>query len=321
MSSLLIQDVLIIGAGPAGLTAAIYAGRAGLRSVVIEGEQVSNTDGPGGQLMTTTSVENFPGFPEGIEGPALITGMRGQAERYGASLVHGRVESVNFGVSPFEIRLGDRVYQSSAVIVATGARPLMLGLPAEQRLLGLGVSTCATCDGFFFRNKHIAVIGGGDSALEEALYLSRFAATVTVVHRRDELRASMIMQQRAFENEKITFRWNSKVADIVGDSKVECLELIDVVTAEVSRLPVSGVFIAIGHKPSSELFAGQLVLDPDGYVVTSNGVVTNIAGVFACGDVQDRQFKQAVTAAGSGCAAAIAAERWLSHQATLCRSS
>lgn len=321
MSSELVHDVLIIGAGPAGLTAAVYVGRAGLRSVVIEGEQVSNTDGPGGQLMTTTSVENFPGFPDGVEGPALIAGMRAQAERYGASLVRGRVEAVNFGMSPFEVQLSDRQYQSSAVIVATGARPLMLGLPAEQRLLGLGVSTCATCDGFFFRNKHIAVIGGGDSALEEALYLSRFAATVAVIHRRDELRASKIMQQRAFENEKIKFIWNSRVTDIVGDSKVECLELTDTVTAEMSRLPVSGVFIAIGHKPSSELFTGQLDLDPDGYIITSHGVVTNIPGVFACGDVQDRQFRQAVTAAGSGCMAAIAAERWLTHQSALSHSS
>ena len=317
MSKDLVHEVLIIGAGPAGLTAAIYAGRAGLLPVVIEGEQVSNTDGPGGQLMTTTSVENFPGFSESVEGPALIADMRAQAQRYGASLVHGRVVSVNFGASPFEIHLSETKYQASAVIVATGARPLMLGLAAEQQFLGLGVSTCATCDGFFFRKKDIAVIGGGDSALEEALYLARFAASVTIVHRRDQLRASMIMQQRAFENPNINFRWNSRVTDIIGDGKVECLEIADVMTGEASRLGVSGVFIAIGHKPSSELFTGQLELDSDGYIITSNGVSTNVRGVFACGDVQDRQFRQAVTAAGSGCMAAIAAERFLSHQPIL----
>ena len=311
------HEVVIIGSGPAGLTAAIYAARANLKPLVIEGEPSSNSDQPGGQLMLTTDVENYPGFPEGIMGPQLMTDMRAQATRFGAEIVTLKVSRADFSVRPFAIWIGDPdttapTYTAEAVIVSTGARSVMLGLEAEQRLIGHGLSTCATCDGFFFRDQEIAVVGGGDSAMEEAGFLTKFASKVTLVHRRDALRASKIMQQRAFDNPKIEFAWNSVVVDVVGGTKVEALALRDTVTGEERDLPVTGVFIAIGHRPNTDLFIDQLDMDAAGYLVTgADRSTTNIEGVFACGDVQDHTYRQAVTAAGSGCMAAIDAERWL----------
>jgi|TARA_B100001105_G_scaffold23879_1_gene16838 thioredoxin reductase (NADPH) len=311
------HEVVIIGSGPAGLTAAIYAARADLSPLVIEGEPSSTSDQPGGQLMLTTDVENYPGFPDGVTGPQLMTDMRSQATRFGAELVTLKVSKVDFSTSPFAIWIGDPdspepTYTADSVIVSTGARSVMLGLEAERRLIGHGLSTCATCDGFFFRDQEIAVVGGGDSALEEAGFLTKFASKVTLVHRRDALRASKIMQQRAFDNPRIEFAWNTAVVDVVGDTKVEALALRDTVTGEERNLPVTGVFIAIGHRPNTDLFAGQLDMDDAGYLVTGpDRSTTNIEGVFACGDVQDHTYRQAITAAGSGCMAAIDAERWL----------
>ena len=311
------HEVVIIGSGPAGLTAAIYAARANLKPLVIEGEPSSNSDQPGGQLMLTTDVENYPGFPEGIMGPQLMADMRAQATRFGAEIVTLKVSRADFSARPFAIWIGDPdttepTYTAEAVIVSTGARSVMLGLEAEQRLIGHGLSTCATCDGFFFRDQEIAVVGGGDSAMEEAGFLTKFASKVTLVHRRDTLRASKIMQQRAFDNPKIEFAWNSVVVDVVGGTKVEALALRDTVTGEERDLPVTGVFIAIGHRPNTDLFTDQLDMDDAGYLVTgADRSTTNIEGVFACGDVQDHTYRQAVTAAGSGCMAAIDAERWL----------
>ena len=311
------HEVVIIGSGPAGLTAAIYAARANLKPLVIEGEPSSNSDQPGGQLMLTTDVENYPGFPEGIMGPQLMADMRAQATRFGAEIVTLKVSRADFSARPFAIWIGDPdtaepTYTAEAVIVSTGARSVMLGLEAEQRLIGHGLSTCATCDGFFFRDQEIAVVGGGDSAMEEAGFLTKFASKVTLIHRRDALRASKIMQQRAFDNPKIEFAWNSVVVDVVGGTKVEALALRDTVTGEERDLPVTGVFIAIGHRPNTDLFIDQLDMDAAGYLVTgADRSTTNIEGVFACGDVQDHTYRQAVTAAGSGCMAAIDAERWL----------
>ena len=311
------HEVVIIGSGPAGLTAAIYTARADLAPLVIEGEPSSTSDQPGGQLMLTTEVENFPGFPEGIMGPQLMTDMRAQATRFGAEIVTAKVSRVDLGERPFRIWVGDPevpepTHTADAVIVSTGARSVMLGLEAEQRLIGHGLSTCATCDGFFFRDQEIAVVGGGDSALEEAGFLTKFASKVTVVHRRDELRASKIMQQRAFDNPKVEFAWNTVVDDVLGESKVEGLTVSDTVTGEARTLPVTGVFIAIGHRPNTDLFAGQLDMDEAGYLVTgADRSTTNVEGVFACGDVQDHTYRQAITAAASGCMAAIDAERWL----------
>ena len=311
------HEVVIIGSGPAGLTAAIYTARANLAPLVIEGEPSSTSDQPGGQLMLTTDVENYPGFPDGVMGPQLMADMRSQATRFGADLVTLKVSKVDLSASPFAIWTGDPAaalptYTADSVIVSTGARSVMLGLEAEQRLIGHGLSTCATCDGFFFRDQEIAVVGGGDSALEEAGFLTKFASKVTIVHRRDALRASKIMQHRAFENPRIEFAWNTAVVDVVGDTKVEALALRDTITGEERDLPVTGVFIAIGHSPSTDLFVGQLDMDDAGYLVTgSDRSTTNIEGVFACGDVQDHIYRQAVTAAGSGCMAAIDAERWL----------
>ena len=311
------HEVVIIGSGPAGLTAAIYAARANLKPLVIEGEPSSNSDQPGGQLMLTTDVENYPGFPEGIMGPQLMADMRAQATRFGAEIVTLKVSRADLSARPFAIWIGDPdtaepTYTAEAVIVSTGARSVMLGLEAEQRLIGHGLSTCATCDGFFFRDQEIAVVGGGDSALEEAGFLTKFASKVTLIHRRDALRASKIMQQRAFDNPKIEFAWNSVVVDVVGGTKVEALALRDTVTGEERDLPVTGVFIAIGHRPNTDLFIDQLDMDAAGYLVTgADRSTTNIEGVFACGDVQDHTYRQAVTAAGSGCMAAIDAERWL----------
>ena len=311
------HEVVIIGSGPAGLTAAIYAARANLKPLVIEGEPSSNSDQPGGQLMLTTDVENYPGFPEGIMGPQLMADMRAQATRFGAEIVTLKVSRADLSARPFAIWIGDPdtaepTYTAEAVIVSTGAQSVMLGLEAEQRLIGHGLSTCATCDGFFFRDQEIAVVGGGDSAMEEAGFLTKFASKVTLIHRRDTLRASKIMQQRAFDNPKIEFAWNSVVVDVVGGTKVEALALRDTVTGEEWDLPVTGVFIAIGHRPNTDLFTDQLDMDDAGYLVTgADRSTTNIEGVFACGDVQDHTYRQAVTAAGSGCMAAIDAERWL----------
>jgi thioredoxin reductase (NADPH) len=311
------RETVIIGSGPAGLTAAIYAARANLAPLVIEGEPSSNSDQPGGQLMLTTEVENFPGFPEGVMGPQLMGDMRAQAARFGAEIVTAKVSRVDFAERPFRIWIGDPdaaepTHTADAVIVSTGARSVMLGLEAEQRLIGHGLSTCATCDGFFFRDQEIAVVGGGDSALEEAGFLTKFASKVTLIHRRDELRASKIMQQRAIDNPRIEFAWNSTVDDVLGESKVEGLALRDTVTDEKRVLPVTGVFIAIGHRPNTDLFSGILDMDEAGYLVTgADRSTTNVDGVFACGDVQDHTYRQAITAAASGCMAAIDAERWL----------
>ena len=314
------RKVLIIGSGPAGLTAAIYAARAQLEPLVIEGEPSSNSDQPGGQLMLTTDVENYPGFVDGIMGPDLMRIMRDQSIRFGAELRTAKVSRVDLATGPFTAWVGDPAadeptVEADALIIATGARSLMLGCPNEDRLLGYGVSTCATCDGFFFRDHHIAVAGGGDSALEEALFLTRFATKVTVIHRRDELRASKIMQDRAFANPKIEFAWNTVVTDVLGDTKVAGLRTQDTVTGTTSELPVTGLFVAIGHEPNSGLFKGQLELRENGYVQTREGTSkTSVDGVFACGDVQDDYYRQAVTSAGSGCMAAIDAERWLEER-------
>jgi thioredoxin reductase (NADPH) len=311
-----VRKVIIIGSGPAGLTAAIYAARANLSPLVIEGEPSSTSDQPGGQLMLTTEVENYPGFVDGIMGPDLMVRFRSQAERFGAEFLTSKVSRVDFSNRPFKVWApgpkGDEVeYRAQAVIVATGARALMLGLESESRLMGYGVSTCATCDGFFFRGHDIAVVGGGDSALEEANFLTKFADTVNVVHRRKELRASKIMQDRAFKNPKIRWHWDSQVTDVLGDTKMSGARVRNNVTGEESTLDVTGLFVAIGHIPNTDLFRGQLDMDENGYLVTRDGTYTNIEGVFACGDVQDHIYRQAVTAAGSGCMAAIDVERWL----------
>ena len=310
-----IHPVIIIGSGPAGLTAAIYTARASLTPLVIEGEPSSTSDQPGGQLMLTTEVENFPGFPEGVMGPELMGNFRAQAERFGAEFITEKVTRVDFSEQPFRVWIGDDEHRAQSVIVSTGARSLMLGLEAEQRLIGHGLSTCATCDGFFFRGHEIAVVGGGDSAIEEATFLTKFADKVTIIHRRDEFRASKIMQQRAFDNPKIDILWNHTVTEINGADRVESIEVTDTVTGAVSTMDVTGVFIAIGHRPNTDLFTGVLDMDETGYLETVPGSSrTNIEGVFACGDVQDHTYRQAITAAGSGCMAAIDAERWLETQ-------
>ncbi len=315
-----VRKVAIVGSGPAGLTAAIYAARANLEPLVIEGEPSSTSDQPGGQLMLTTDVENFPGFPEGIMGPELMGRFREQAVRFGAEIVTDKVTRVDLSARPFSIWVGDpdamdATYRADSVIVSTGAKALMLGLEDEKRLLGHGVSTCATCDGFFFRDKEIAVVGGGDSAIEEALFLTKFASRVTLIHRRDELRASKIMQERALANDKIAFLWNSVVEEVHGDSSLEGATVRDVLTGERTRLDFSGLFVAIGHQPNTALFEGQLEMEDSGYITTSDGTRTDVEGVFACGDVQDHVYRQAITAAGSGCMAAIDTERWLEHRA------
>jgi len=314
-----VRNVIIIGSGPAGLTAAVYAARGNLSPLVIEGEPSSTSDQPGGQLMLTTDVENYPGFPEGIMGPDLMGRFRDQAARFGAEIVTEKASRVDFSSRPFGVWVGDPeedepTYRARSVIVSTGAQARMLGLEAEERLLARGLSTCATCDGFFFREQDIAVVGGGDSAIEEATFLTKFAKSVTIVHRRDELRASKIMQDRAFANDKIDFVWDTVVTDILGDEKVEGLQLQNVKSGEDSTLDVTGVFVAIGHRPNTELFRGQLEMEDTGYLVTHDGTHTNVEGVFASGDVQDHVYRQAVTAAGSGCMAAIDAERWLEAQ-------
>jgi thioredoxin reductase (NADPH) len=314
------RQIVIVGSGPAGLTAAIYTARAQLEPLVIEGEPSSNSDQPGGQLMLTTEVENYPGFVDGIMGPELMSVMRNQALRFGAELRTAKVSRLELSASPFSVWIGDPEAEeptvlADALIIATGARSLMLGCPNEERLLGYGVSTCATCDGFFFREQEIAVAGGGDSAIEEATFLTRFASKVTVIHRRDTLRASKIMQDRAFKNPKIEFRWNSRITDVQGESKVSGIVVEDTVTGETSELPVTGLFVAIGHEPNSALLKGQIELEDNGYVKTFGRTSrTNVDGVFACGDVQDHYYRQAITSAGSGCMAALDAERWLEER-------
>ncbi len=305
-----VRDVIIIGSGPAGYTAALYAARARLRPLVFESSVRA-----GGALMSTTEVENFPGFADGILGPDLMDSMRKQAERFGAELVADDVIDVDLAANPKLVRTTDGVHESRAVIIASGSSYRELGVPGEKRLSGHGVSWCATCDGFFFREQDIAVVGGGDSAMEEATFLTRFARSVTVVHRRDSLRASKIMQDRAMSDPKIRFAWDNGVVEMVGEDRLTGLRLKNLKTGEESVLPVTGVFIAIGHDPRSEIFRSQLATDADGYLLVDQpSTRTAIPGVFACGDVVDRTYRQAVTAAGTGCAAAIDAERWLADQ-------
>jgi thioredoxin reductase (NADPH) len=306
-----VRDVIVIGSGPAGYTAALYAARAKLRPLVFEGSVTA-----GGALMRTTDVENYPGFPDGILGPDLMDSIRKQAERFGAELVADDVIEVDLRATPKIVKTASGDHQSRAIIIATGSSYRKLGVPGETRLAGHGVSWCATCDGFFFREQDIAVIGGGDSAIEEATFLTRFARSVTVVHRRDSLRASKIMQERAMANPKIRFAWNMQVTEMIGEDRVTGIRLRDVNTAAESILPVTGVFVAIGHDPRSDLFKGQLATDDDGYLLVEQPTSrTAIAGVFASGDVVDRHYRQAVTAAGTGCVAALDAERWLAEEA------
>lgn len=303
------RDVIILGSGPAGLTAALYTARADLNPLVVEGYQ------PGGQLTLTTMVENFPGFPDGIMGPDLMAAMKQQAARFGAEFVSGQATAVDLSGQPLKVTVDEKTtYETRALIIATGASAKMLGLPKERSLIGRGVSTCATCDGFFFRDRRLAVVGGGDTAMEEALFLTKFASSVTVIHRRDTLRAAKIMQQRAMANEKISFIWDTVVVDVLGEDKVTGLRLRNVKTGEESTFECDGLFVAIGHQPNTEIFKGQLELDEAGYIKVRERTRTNIPGVFVAGDVHDYMYRQAVTAAGSGCMAAMDCERWLAEQ-------
>ena len=309
-----VRNTIIIGSGPAGLTAAIYAARASLAPLVIEGEPSSTSDQPGGQLMLTTEIENFPGWPEGIQGPELMMKFKEQAARFGAEFITEKVTRVDFSQRPFTVWVRDQEHRANSVIVATGAQSLMLELPRESELIGHGVSTCATCDGFFFRGHEIAVVGGGDSAIEEATFLTKFASKVHLIVRRDALRASRIMQQRALDNPKIEIVWNSRVTTLHGDASLSGVTLTST-DGSTRELPVTGLFIAIGHKPNTGVFTGVLEMEDSGYLMTRAGsTYTNIDGIFACGDVQDHTYRQAITAAGSGCMAAIDCERWLENQ-------
>jgi thioredoxin reductase (NADPH) len=302
--------MVIIGSGPAGLTAAVYAARANLLPLLIEGRE------PGGQLTMTTLVENYPGFADGVMGPQLMEEMRKQAQRFGTEIVNGFVHAVKLKEKPFRVYYGDQEVEAKTVVISTGSSAKLIGLESEMQLMGHGVSTCATCDGFFFRGKEIAVVGGGDSAMEEATFLTKFATKVSLIHRRETLRASKIMQDRALDNPKIKFMLNTVVEEVLGDKNtgVSGLKVKNIKTLEASQLRVDGLFVAIGHNPNTEIFRGQIDLDERGYIKTHpNSTRTNISGVFACGDVQDPVFRQAVTAAGSGCMAAIEAERWLEH--------
>ena len=305
-----IHDIIIIGSGPAGDTAALYAARANLKPLVIEGIE------PGGQLMITTDVENYPGFPKGIQGPELMEEFKSQAERFGAEYIFGEVSSVDFNNRPFTITVDEETtYKSNSVIIATGATAKLLGLESESNLMGRGVSACATCDGFFFQDQEVAVVGGGDTAMEEALFLTRYATNVKIIHRRDELRASKIMQERAVSNPKIEFIWNTEVTDIIANENGEVakLKLHNLSTSDESELDINGLFIAIGHQPNTQIFDGIIDRNENGYILPNNGTKTNIEGVFACGDAQDWIYRQAVTAAGTGCMAAIDAERYLAE--------
>ncbi len=299
------KKVVIIGSGPAGLTAAIYLSRANVEPLVIEGSQ------PGGQLTITTDVENYPGFPEGITGPELMDAMRDQAERFGTQYVSDDVTSVDLSSTPFKINVGETEFQAHAVIISTGATAQWLPLESVDRLRGKGVSACATCDGFFFRDHEIAVVGGGDTAVEEAAFLTRFAKKVYMIHRRDELRASKFMQNRAFKNEKIEILWDSIVVDVLGENNVTAVKLKNVKTENTHDLPVTGLFMGIGHRPNTDIFQGQIDMDDTGYILTHHNVMTTVEGVYACGDVQDARYRQAVTAAGSGCMAALEVEHYL----------
>lgn len=303
----MLRNVVIIGTGPAGLTAALYAARANLKPLVIEGLEA------GGQLMLTTLVENWPGHRDGIMGPELMAEMRAQAERFGAEIVRGHVTAVDIQSRPFKITTSDDAYLARTLVIATGASARLLGLPSERSLLGHGVSTCATCDGYFFRGRPIAVVGGGDTAMEEAIFLTRFASHVTVIHRRDTLRASKVMQDKAFANPKISFEWNAEVEAVsdVSKGEVNGITIRNNVTGERKTIAVDGIFVAIGHTPNTSLFKGQLEMDANGYLITHSGTKTTVAGVFACGDVQDHVYRQAITAAGTGCMAAIDAEKYL----------
>jgi len=300
-----LRELIIIGSGPAGMTAAIYAARGNLKPLVITGLP------PGGQLMLTSEVENYPGFPDSILGPELMDRMRKQAERFGAEFLEYDVTSVSLLKYPFEVRVNEDVYKAKAIIIATGASVRWLGLESERRLIGRGVSSCATCDAPFFNDKDVVVVGGGDTAIDDALMLTKYAKKVTVVHRRDKLRASKILQNRAFKNRKINFKWNSVVEDIIGDKKVESVVIKDVKTGEKSKIDCQGVFVAIGHKPNTDLFKGQIEMDDNGYIIRKNNTETNIKGVFVAGDVCDTRYRQAITAAGMGCQAAMDAEKYL----------
>ncbi len=301
------RNVIIIGSGPAGLTAGLYTARANLKPLIIEGLEA------GGQLMLTTLVENWPGHKDGVMGPDLMAEMRAQAERFGAEIIRGHVTKVDLLTRPYTVKTSEAEYACRTLIIATGASARLLGLPSERALIGHGVSTCATCDGYFFRGRPIAVVGGGDSAMEEAMFLTRFASHVTVVHRRDTLRASRIMQDKALANPKISFEWNAEVEEIkdTGKGEVTAMVLRNNRTGEIKEIAVDGVFVAIGHTPNTSLFQGQIDTDPNGYIVTHAGTRTSVPGVFACGDVQDHIYRQAITAAGSGCMAAIDAEKYL----------
>lgn len=304
-----LEKVIIIGSGPAGLTAAIYAARANLEPLMIEGEEV------GGQLMTTTDVENFPGFPDGIMGPDLMMITRKQAERFGTRFISKNVTKVDLSSRPFKVWVGDQLYQSKGLIISTGASAKYLGLESERRLLGHGVSACATCDGAFFRNQRVAVVGGGDTAMEEANFLTRFASKVYVIHRRDEFRASKIMAERVLNNPKVEVLWNSAITEVLGDKTVSGIRLKNLKSGEETQMEMEGVFIAIGHKPNTDIFKGQLKMNETGYLITEGkSTLTSVEGVFAAGDVQDHVYRQAVTAAGTGCMAAIDCERWLESQ-------